>query len=101
MTYHKQGVVGTGANDADLDPVAGIPAGVTVKDVDKLAGVEVVDRTLTVDLERVLVHLDVDGTPPDVVLGGLFIDDTLVLGRTTSLLAGKVDQRTRRGNDSA
>lgn len=46
-----------------------------------------------------LIHLDVDGTPPDVVLRGLFVNDTLILGRTTGLLAGKVDQSSRVGND--
>jgi hypothetical protein len=42
----------------------------------------------------VLVHLDVDGAPPDVILGGVLEDDTLVLGRATGLLAREVDQST-------
>ena len=42
-------MVGTSADDADAYPVALIPAGETVDDVDALAGVEVVDGTLTVD----------------------------------------------------
>lgn len=45
------------------------------------------------------VHLNVDGTPPNIVLGGLFKDDTLVLGGSTSLLAGEVDEGTSAGND--
>lgn len=61
-------------------------------------------RGLTVDQMRqpllTLVHLDVDGTPPDVVFGGLFVDNTLVLGRATGLLAREVNQGTGRGNDS-
>lgn len=72
-----------------------------IKDVDVLAGVQVVDGTLAVDLERVLVHLDVDGTPPDVVLARLLKDDTLVLGRATGLLPGEVDQGSRGGDDGA
>lgn len=92
-------MVGTRADDADLDPVARVPSSIAVKDIDELAGVEVVDRTLAVDLERVLVHLDVDRAPPDIILGGLLVHDTLVLGRTTGLLAGEVDQSTRRGDD--
>jgi len=47
----------------------------------------------------VLIHLNVDSSPPDIVLRGLFEDDTLVLGRTTSLLSGKVDQGSRVGDD--
>jgi hypothetical protein len=47
---HEEGVVGAGADDAHADPVLLIPAGVTVDDVDAVAGVEVVDSTLTVDL---------------------------------------------------
>lgn len=96
---HEEGVVGTSANDSDLDAVLWLPAGKAVKDVNVLAGVEVVDGTLTVDLKGVLVHLDVDGAPPDVVLGRLLVDDTLVLGRATRLLAGEVDQSSVGGND--
>lgn len=38
-------------------------AGKAVKDVDVVAGVEVVDGALAVDLKGVLVHLDVDSAP--------------------------------------
>jgi hypothetical protein len=43
-------MVGAGADDAHADPVLLIPAGETVDDVDAVAGVEVVDSTLAVDL---------------------------------------------------
>ena len=39
-----------------------------------------------------LLHLDVDGTPPDIVFASILVNDSLVLWRTTSLLSGKVDQ---------
>ena len=48
-----------------------------------------------------LVHFDVNGTPPDIILARFFEDDTLVLGTATRLLTGKVDERTRGGNDGA
>lgn len=96
---HEESVVGARGDDADLDAVLGVPAGETVEDVDVLTGVEVVDGTLTVDLEGVLVEGNVDRAPPDVVLGGLLVDDTLVLGRTAGLLAGEVDQSSGRGDD--
>ena len=48
-----------------------------------------------------LVHLDVDGAPPNVVLGGFLVDDALVLGTAASLLSGEIDQGTGRGDDGA
>lgn len=56
-------MVSPGADDPDLDAVLGVPSSESIKDVDVVLGVEEVDGTLSVDLERVLVHLDVDGTP--------------------------------------
>ena len=46
---HEESVVGTSANNSDLDPVALIPAGETIDNVDAVAGVEVVDSALAVD----------------------------------------------------
>lgn len=46
---HEESVVGTSADNANADAVALIPAGVTIDDIDAVAGVEVVDSTLTVD----------------------------------------------------
>jgi hypothetical protein len=98
---HEEGVVGARSDDANLDAVLGVPAGETVEDVNVVASVEVVDGALAVDLESVLVHLNVDGAPPDIVLRSLLIDNALVLRRTTGLLAGEVDESSRVGNDSA
>jgi len=47
---HEESMVGAGADNADLDAVTLIPAGITVNDVDAIPGVEVIDSTLTVDL---------------------------------------------------
>lgn len=41
-----------------------------------------------------LLHLDIHGTPPDVILASFFVDNSLVLGTSTSLLAGEVDKRS-------
>lgn len=75
-------MVGSGADYSNFNSVLRIPASEGVYDVDILACVEVVDCTvldeimgvgdkadspLTVDLEDVLRHSDVDGSPPDVV----------------------------------
>jgi hypothetical protein len=42
-------MVGTGADDAYAYPVALVPAGEAINDVDAVPGVEVVNSTLTVD----------------------------------------------------
>jgi hypothetical protein len=54
VTHHEQGVVCSGGNDSDLDPVFWVPAGISVKDIDVLPGVEVINSSFTVDLESVL-----------------------------------------------
>ena len=46
------------------------------------------------------VHLDVYRAPPDVILGGFLVDDTLVLGAPASLFAREVDKGTRGRDDS-
>ena len=46
---HEEGMVGASADNTDADAVSLIPAGETINDVDAVAGVEVVDSTLTVD----------------------------------------------------
>ena len=46
---HEESVVSTSADNANADAVALIPAGVTIDDIDAVAGVEVVDSTLTID----------------------------------------------------
>jgi hypothetical protein len=48
-----------------------------------------------------LLHLDVDGTPPDIILTSILVDDSLIFWRTTSLLSGEVDQSTTGGNDGS
>jgi hypothetical protein len=42
-------MVGTGADDTDVNTVALIPAGKAINNVDTIPCVEVVDSTLTVD----------------------------------------------------
>jgi hypothetical protein len=100
-------VVRSRGNHPDLDPVLGVPSGKAIKYIDVLSGVQVVDRSLTVDLKGVLarggqlgfversfhsLHLDVHRSPPDVILAGLLENDSLVLGTPARLLAGKVDE---------
>jgi hypothetical protein len=48
-------MVGTSADDSDIDPVALIPAGIAIDDVDAVARVKVVDGTFTVDPPDLLI----------------------------------------------
>lgn len=47
---HEESMVGTSADDTDADTVLLVPAGVSINNVDAVAGVEVVDSTFAVDL---------------------------------------------------
>ena len=49
--------------------------------------------------ELTLVHLDIYGAPPYIILAGLFKDNSLVFRTSAGLLAREVDERARRGND--
>jgi hypothetical protein len=60
---HEEGVVRPGGDDADLDPVLGVPVEKLVVHEHLVQGVEVVHGPLPVGQERVLVHLDVGRAP--------------------------------------
>lgn len=46
---HEQRVVGSGADNAHIDPVTVIPACEAIDDIDPISGVEIVDGTFAVD----------------------------------------------------
>jgi hypothetical protein len=48
-----------------------------------------------------LIHLDIHGAPPYIVLTGLLEDDSLVFRASAGLLAGKINECARRGNNGA
>ena len=52
-------------------------------------------------MELTLVHLNVDRTPPDLILGGVLVHDPLGLRAAAGLLAGEANQSTGRGDDRA
>ena len=51
--------------------------------------------------QRTFVHLDVHGSPPNIILAGLLKDNSLVFGATAGFLSRKIDECTRGGNDGA
>jgi hypothetical protein len=46
---HEEGMIGASAHHTDAYPVALVPAGVSVDDIDAVPGVEVVNGTFAVD----------------------------------------------------
>ncbi len=95
---HEQGVIRPRADDADLQPILGVPAGEGIDAVEPPAGVEVVAGALAVDLEAAGLHRDVHRPPPDVALRLGVPDDPLVLRRPARLRARVGDQRPGPGN---
>lgn len=46
---HEESMVGTSANDADIDPVAFIPTSETIHDIDTTTSVQIIYGTFSVD----------------------------------------------------
>ena len=46
---HEESMVGTSANNTDVDPVAFIPSCKSINNVNAATGVQVIDGTLSVD----------------------------------------------------
>ena len=95
---HEQRVIRPRTDHADLDAVLRVPAGETIEAIKPLAGVEIIERTLSVDLKRPLVERDVDRAPPDIAFRVRVLDDALVFGRASRLHAGVGDQRAILGD---
>jgi hypothetical protein len=95
---HEERVVGTRADDADLDAVFRVPAREAVEAVEPIARVEVVDRALAVDGERLGVARDVDRPPPHILFGLRVLDHPLVPGGSARLDPGIGNERSVLGN---
>ena len=89
---HEEGVVGTGADDPDFNPLGGIPSGESIDHVELIACVEIVFGPFTVDSEGVLVDGNINVTPPDMIFGGCIFGDALVTGRAACLCSGVGDE---------
>lgn len=91
-------MVCSSTNDSDLDSILGVPSGVSINDVDSLAGIQVVNSSFTVDEPDIFRLFNVDRSPPDFVSGRLLVDDSLVLWRPTGLFTRGSGDGTR-GSD--
>jgi hypothetical protein len=74
---------------------------ISIENVNVLACVQVINGTLSVDFESVFVHLDIHRAPPNIILAGLLVNNSLVFGTTAGLLAREIDESTRGGDDGA
>jgi len=68
-------MVGTRADDANLDAVLLVPAGIAVDDVDAIPGVEVVDGTLAVDLPDLFTQTRVSAGTAEGLRQGVHVMD--------------------------
>ena len=46
---HEQGMVGSGADNSNIDPIAFVPAGITVNHINTVSGVQIINCTFPVD----------------------------------------------------
>ena len=90
---HEERVIRPRADHADFDAVFRVPTGEAVEAIKPLASVEIIERALAIDLERLLVARDVDRAPPDIAFRLRPLDHALVFGRASGLRAGVGDQR--------
>jgi len=65
---HEERVIGTRADHTNLHLVFRIPTGKRIHNVQVVASVQVVNRPLAVDLKDVVIDVDVDWAPPDIIL---------------------------------
>lgn len=113
---HKQCVISPSTDDSNLDSILRVPLiinkpseesggkynskrcstgstdpGKAIKNIDVFSRVEIIDSTLPINFKRMLIHLDVYTSPPDMVLTSFLIHDSLILGRSSSFFTRKID----------
>lgn len=86
---HEKRMVSTSTDYTHLDTIFRVPASISINDIDPLSSVEVIDSSFSINEPDCLRLFDVDWSPPDLVSRGLLIDDSLVLRRSSRLLAGR------------
>ena len=97
---HEERVVGARANDADLQAILRGPTGKSVKHIQPLYRVEVINGPLSVDLVVPGIQRDVDLSPPDVVGQTSDLDYAFVLRAASGFLATTQHQPPQIGDSS-
>ena len=95
---HEQRVIRPRADHAHLDAILRVPAGEAIEAIEAFARVEIIDRPLAIDVERVRLQRDIHRPPPDIGFGLGMADDPLVLRRAARLDAGVCHQRAVLGD---
>ena len=67
-------------HDSNLDSIFWIPASVAIHDIQTVTGIQVVHSPFSIDHESLVLHLDIDTSPPDIIRAGLLINDPFVFG---------------------
>ena len=94
-------MIGSSANDSNFGAVLWIPTSVCIHNVQMIPSIEIVNCTLAIDLENVVINIDVDRTPPNIIFGVLVADNSFVRRRTSSLGTGIRNQGSRIRDDGA
>jgi len=90
---HEEAVPGHLGNDADREAVLGVRPGEQILHEDVTA-LQIAGQTRQQGAELLRAEGPVVLPPPDLVLGGAFLDDELVGGGAAPVLAGIDNQRT-------
>ena len=80
---HEEGVIWTSADDSDLDSIFGIPASISINNVDFTSGVEVALGEFREKVERSSCDGSVDFSPSDFFFSDGIIDNGFGGGGTT------------------
>lgn len=51
---HEQGMVGSGADNSNIDPIALVPAGITINHINAVSCIQIIDCALPVDFPHLL-----------------------------------------------
>ena len=97
---HEKGMISASANHANLDAIFRIPTSKSVDDVEVIASVQIIDSTRTVLKESGFRHLDVDGTPPNIIGTLGIVNHALILRTTTGLISRGIHQSASGSNRS-
>jgi hypothetical protein len=75
---HEKTMIGSSAYNTNLNPITRIPPSVPIKNVNSSASIEIINCPLTSNLPNCFGHGFIYRTPPDILGGRGFVDDTLV-----------------------
>src|SRR6185503_11366192 len=94
QVMHEHCMIRSCANDSDFESMMGIPSSKSIKTIQLLPRVQIINRPFPVDLETVFGKWKIDGAPPNVLLRLWMLHNPLVFGRSTGLGTGVSHERS-------